>query len=245
MYYSRLILNPRSRQVQRDLGDPYQLHRTILHGFPNGKVHVERNDDESVGVLYRVDAQPQSGLPILLVQSQVTPDWSFLQTEASQSYLLPADPWHGDENPAIKARVIEFQPGQALAFRLRANPTKRLSAGKGHKGKRIGLYTETEQLDWLQRKADQGGFRLLRTQVIQGDKVQWAELRQIERRKAEENPTNPPDEKRPPKTGVLEVQFDGVLQVTDPTAFLTAVQTGIGSGKAFGFGLLSLAPVRG
>src|ERR1700712_3289298 len=140
MYYSRLILNPRSRQVQRDLGDPYQLHRTILHGFPHGKGHVERNDDEAVGVLYRIDVQPQSGLPILLVQSQIVPDWSFLQTETHQDYLLRADPWQGDENPAVKARAIEFQPGQALAFRLRANPTKRLSAGKNHKGKRVGLY---------------------------------------------------------------------------------------------------------
>jgi CRISPR system Cascade subunit CasE len=231
--------------VQRDLGDPYQMHRTILHGFPTGKVEVKRNDDGAVGVLYRVDAQPQSGLPILLVQSQVAPDWSFLQAETFQNYLLPTDPWQGDENPAVKARMIEFQPEQLLAFRLRANPTRRLGkTAASNIGKRVGIYEEEKQLDWLQRKAEQSGFRLLRTQIVQGDKLQWEELRQIERRKTEENNTNQPDEKRPPKTGVLEVQFDGILQVTDPTAFLTAIQAGIGSGKAFGFGLLSVAPMR-
>ena len=41
------------------------------------------------------------------------------------------------------------------------------------------------------------------------------------------------------------VQFDGVLQVTDADLLVRAVQAGIGSGKGFGFGLLSLAPVRG
>jgi hypothetical protein len=37
------------------------------------------------------------------------------------------------------------------------------------------------------------------------------------------------------------VRFDGVLVVTDPALFRETVANGIGSGKAFGFGLLSLA----
>ena len=39
------------------------------------------------------------------------------------------------------------------------------------------------------------------------------------------------------------VRFDGVLQVTDVGALVEAVRGGIGPAKAFGFGLLSLAPV--
>jgi len=38
------------------------------------------------------------------------------------------------------------------------------------------------------------------------------------------------------------VQFNGRLQITDAARFITAVQTGIGPAKAFGCGLLSLAP---
>jgi CRISPR system Cascade subunit CasE len=37
------------------------------------------------------------------------------------------------------------------------------------------------------------------------------------------------------------VTFDGLLRVTDPEALLAALAGGIGSGKGFGFGLLSLA----
>jgi len=39
------------------------------------------------------------------------------------------------------------------------------------------------------------------------------------------------------------VEFQGVLTVTDPALFRTTFTTGIGSAKAFGFGLLALAPV--
>jgi len=51
--------------------------------------------------------------------------------------------------------------------------------------------------------------------------------------------------KNPAKDGArqfhLAVQFDGRLRVTDPGALKEAVRSGIGSAKAYGFGLLSLA----
>ena len=40
---------------------------------------------------------------------------------------------------------------------------------------------------------------------------------------------------------LFSVQFDGVLQVVEPALFVHAIAAGIGSGKAFGFGLLSVA----
>jgi CRISPR system Cascade subunit CasE len=39
------------------------------------------------------------------------------------------------------------------------------------------------------------------------------------------------------------VEFQGVLTVTDPSRFRIAFATGIGSAKAFGFGLLAMAPL--
>jgi len=38
------------------------------------------------------------------------------------------------------------------------------------------------------------------------------------------------------------VLYNGLLEVTDPDLFHRALIRGIGSGKAFGFGLLSVAP---
>lgn len=244
MYYSRLILNPRNRKVQRDLADPYELHRTVFHGFPTGKVDLARDEAEASGVLYRIDVHSQNKLPILLVQSQVMPNWQFLQQEPYQQYLLSLDPYQEQGNPAVKERNFTFTEGQRLSFRLRANPTMRLSAGTGHKGKRIGIYDEEKQRKWLNKKAQQGGFQIMRAEICAGDKVQWEELRDISQQKRQAYQQNPTTEKPPPKTGLLEIQFDGILQVTDPTLFLAAIRSGIGSGKAFGFGLLSVAAVR-
>ena len=38
------------------------------------------------------------------------------------------------------------------------------------------------------------------------------------------------------------VRYDGILEVTDPDKFRKTLASGIGPGKAFGFGLLSVAP---
>lgn len=235
MYLSRLILNPRSRQVQRELANPYEMHRTLARAVPDSPLHVARTQENAAGLLYRLDIQPQSGRLALLVQSQSQPDWGFLlptgaTVDSNQAYLLMTDPWQEEENPAVKAVDLHVTPGQQLQFRLRANPTKRLSAGKGKVGKRVGIYDEEGLHQWLQRKASSGGFQLHALRISQEEKLlqQAAIKRQEQIHKLE----------------LFSVQFDGILQVTDPAAFLTAIQAGIGSGKAFGFGLLSVAPVR-
>lgn len=43
---------------------------------------------------------------------------------------------------------------------------------------------------------------------------------------------------------IQQVQFRGVLHVTDPEMFLKTFQTGIGRGKAFGCGLLQILPIQ-
>lgn len=44
------------------------------------------------------------------------------------------------------------------------------------------------------------------------------------------------------ETTHLAVRFDGLLRITDANAFRETLACGIGPGKAFGFGLLSVAP---
>lgn len=220
MYLSQLTLNPRSRQVRSELGNPYELHRTILNAFPN-------QDAGGPGrVLFRLDVLGRSGEQklALLVQSDKQPEWDHLPN--LDSYLQPTF----DPNPAQKEFSPTFTPGQRLHFRLRANPTKRLlhddPERKLKKGQRIGLLKEDEQLAWLQRKAEQAGFAIFSVTVAAEGKQQAKIRRQDE---PVYNLTH------------LAVRFDGVLQVTDPDRFLLTLQSGIGSGKGLGFGLLSLA----
>jgi CRISPR system Cascade subunit CasE len=215
MYLSRLILNPRNRAVQRELANPYELHRTLMRGYPDDLPEDER-------VLFRIETDPQSGIPTVLAQSQTAPDWSDLTTW--DDYLLPEVQWPPSvfNNPATKQFDLPLQTGQMLAFRLRANPTVK------REGSRHGLYDEEDQRAWLDRKGRRGGFDVRRLTVIkEGNAYAWI--------------------KRNGKTRKLThfaVRFDGILEVTEPDVLRETVKTGIGPAKGFGFGLLSLAPAR-
>jgi len=142
MYLSRLILNPRNRRVQREIAAPYQMHKTLMRGFPND---LDREQDR---VLFRVDNDPLT----VLLQSTLEPRWDWLKDDGARNYLL--------QPPETKSFALNLTSGQTLAFRLRANPTVKRKCDDG-KRRRIGLYREKEQLEWFERKGEHGGFRLL------------------------------------------------------------------------------------
>jgi len=203
VYLSRLLLNDQSRQVQSDLCQPYGLHRTVLAGFAA--------EEMGPRVLYRADLWGST--PALLVQSQSRPDWGCLPGH----YVLS----EGLE-PGLAVRYFEpeLRRGQALAFRLRANPTQR------RRGKRRAWLTGDEQRAWLERKGQQAGFSILSVDC------QMEGLTLLSKRL------------HLPPLRLNSVLYEGVLEVTDPDQCAHAVATGIGSAKAFGFGLLSLAPLQ-
>lgn len=215
MYLSRLILNPRHRRVQAEVAAPYQLHRSLMNAFP-----AELPADERV--LFRLEQGTHRGGLLLLVQSLYRPDWSWLSEPKARGYLLPVD----TPNPEIK----EFQPilaiGQLLAFRLRANPTVKRKFSD--KRRRVGLGKQEEQIAWLRRKGEAGGFALSQAQARQESPAGGVIHRGQETHRLK----------------LLAVQFDGLLRVTDPDRLVATLKGGIGSGKGLGFGLLSLARPR-
>src|SRR5437899_2045929 len=108
MFLSKLCLNLRSRDVRRQIAQPYEMHRTLWStGFRRfGK-------DELGRVLFRLDADRAGRAPAVLVQSDSQPDWSELPRE----YVVDSPEWKSFDPP--------FVVGQRLRFRLRANPTKK------------------------------------------------------------------------------------------------------------------------
>lgn len=210
LYLSRLTLNPRSRQAQSELRDPYEMHRTLSKAFGEG-------DDVQAAArcLFRVEESPRGDLTVL-VQSRTEPAWDCL--------TAPPDYLRG--SPQVKPFAPTLRAGQTLAFRLRANPTQRQSAKpEGRRlGNRVGLYTDEARLAWLSRKASESGFALC--SVTQAGEA--------------------PSECRARGRFVVfsAARFEGILRVTDPERLLSAVGGGIGAGKGFGFGLLSLAPLK-
>ncbi len=222
MYLSRLILNPRSRQVQHELADPYELHRTISRAFPDANY----KDNEPSGILFRVDLHPRTRIPTLLVQSRHIPDWGFLSAE-KKDYLLGVNDLPLDvENPSFKEMDLKLIEGQILAFRLRANPTVKKDREGKKQGQRVGLIHEVDQQKWLERKLESAGAALVSVNIVNEQFTRGKLFIEKEKEK---------------RMNFLSVQFDGVLQVKDQEKLVNTIFTGFGSAKGLGFGLLSLA----
>lgn len=203
--------------ASRVAADPKFLDPFAPNDFSDGHVHVPRADD--VGFLYRVDPRPPARA-VILVQSAIEPNWKYAFQNAR--HLLAAD-------PSVKAWKPSFANGQLLRFRLRANTVRRIaSKTPGKDGPRVPVLPTEEQLrGWLERRAARAGFRLAELSAAvpgylymnkSGEKGAGLRMR--------------------------SVLFDGILTVSDADRFLKTVSSGIGPAKAFGFGLLSIAPVR-
>ncbi len=245
LYLSRLILDLNCRQVWSELAHPYEMHRTLMRAFsqrPADEVEARKQ----FGVLFRGDVDEPRGRVTVYIQSHVPPDWSFLDDHPA--YLSAgAEP----PNPTCKdvGEVYRrLQAGQVLSFRLRANPTKRIgkpSEGNDElKGKRVGLLRQEEQIQWLTRRAEKCGFEIVMKQVQDEDGKTY-EIPRVNVCPEGKQRGHKREDGASHEMTHLAVCFDGLLRITNADAFREALASGIGPAKAFGFGLLSIAPVRG
>lgn len=250
IYLTKMILNPKCPQARRDLGNPQELHRTVSKGFPESEnqehlpKHLRETPRNRFDILHRLDIDKNRGRAILLIQSAVNPDWAF----------LPRDYADEIKQKSVHEQYGQIENGMVLMFRLQANPTKRVPNRdeKAHdrfkdskKRRRVEIIgdenesADEKRIKWLQRKGEEAGFKLTNVEVAPIPNVTSVEKGKLYGRKT--------DEKVPDKTHRLtfgSVVFEGVLQVADAAKFREALQKGIGSGKAYGFGLLSVAPVN-
>jgi len=263
VYLSRLILNVRCREVRRDLADCHDLHRTILRGFPDlPPTGVTIGDARArLGVLFRMESHPRTGAASVLVQSVAEPDWSRLP----DGYLL--DTRGAPPNPdrkTIDGAYSAIRVGDELVFRLRANPTKRLPPSTGadgvrRDGKRVELRTEEELVRWLGEKGTGNtvtgrpglGYRLVTVRARPGlasrgpgeasTAVADARARSVGKVVGQALRPAEGGAARRERMTFGDVLFEGRLVVTDADLFRRTLEQGIGSGKAYGFGLLSVA----
>ncbi|MBI2873173.1 MAG: type I-E CRISPR-associated protein Cas6/Cse3/CasE [Chloroflexi bacterium] len=260
MYLSTLLINvgdnpDRPRPGRLWLRNLYHVHQRLCMAFPSASrktadpdflcpfkpddfgpkpVHEQRSADG--GFLFRVDPQP-GGRAAILVQSGARPDLEYAFHNAD--YLLCAS--------QVREYDPQFRTGEALRFRLLANPVRKVSAksldveGKPFEEKWIGKdvpVPPTELPHWLERRAEPGwsaqknardeqtppGFRLIKVLPPQAGYVYWSK-----------------SGKEGTGQRLRSVRYDGVLEVTNPDHFRKTLMHGIGPGKAFGFGLLSIA----
>lgn len=222
MYLSVLKLNPLSPNVRRDMSDVTEMHRTVMRAFP--ETEPGKNARQEYGVLYRLDVFRSTGEIWLYVQSRVEPNWERLP----RYYVIEGDP-EAIRMKSLTSAYAQIHNGQALRFRLRANPTVKVDTktredGVRRNGRRVPVRGEENQVKWLERKGKESGFELRQVAIQRSGSAELYRGR----------------EKNRVFQGVL---YEGILVVTDADLFREALQKGIGPAKAFGFGLLSVAPV--
>ncbi|MFB7337752.1 type I-E CRISPR-associated protein Cas6/Cse3/CasE [Streptomyces adustus] len=205
---ARIHLNPHSRDVQRDLRDATQMHRTVMRTVPDGLGNSPR---QQAGLLYRLEESDTSST--LLVQAA-----------RLDPARLPAG-YGKTEVKSLAPMFAALSKGLAVRYRIVVNPAKRerLSlAEKNKHGKIIPLSGADADQWWLRRAADAG----LQVHVMTPTSLE---------------PVRPRGTPAPSMRHSL-LRYDGTATVTDPAALTEAILTGIGRGKPYGAGLLSLAP---
>ena len=239
MYLSRLVLDTRSRQVLHDLGDCQDLHRTLLRAFPQAPDGA--GGREHAGLLFRLE--PDQTPPVVLAQSRLAPDWSLLPGR----YLR-----EGGAAVKVFAALDGLAAGMHLRFRVRANPTHAApppgTEGQFGRGKRRsllfgpavsgdGLTGEQRCLAWLARKGAESGFDLA---AVPGNAA-VPDVRVAIEDRLRGWRRDPHEDGARRQLTLSTVLFEGRLLVRDAAALREAVAHGIGPGKAYGCGLLSLA----
>jgi CRISPR system Cascade subunit CasE len=137
----------------------------------------------------------------------------------------PMDAW---ESKSVQDSF--YQHGR-YRFSLIANPTRKLvvrdaQGNRKKNGRRTPLSRREDLLNWISRKGQTHGFR-----------PDMPSLKTIPR------PRQPFMKKGGGGTHTA-TEFTGFLEVTDPAAFKEAACKGVGTAKAFGFGMLCLVPAK-
>ncbi|MER7771306.1 type I-E CRISPR-associated protein Cas6/Cse3/CasE [Kitasatospora sp. NPDC096140] len=250
-YLSRVRINPLRAASRNLLANPRALHGAVLAGIP----------DTAPGdrILWRLDAD-HPRRPMLLVLTPSKPDWTHVVEQAG---------WPDAEGEHYAIRdysplLAQLAAGREFAFRLKASPVQNTSkpdkasahrtktaAELHHRSYRMAHRTAAHQLTWFLDRTTRWGFTVpeARTDTpapglepfasdVTADARPGREVRITDRSR---NTFTKPGTRAP--VTLTTATFEGRLQITDPGLLQTALLGGIGPSKAYGCGLLTLAPL--
>lgn len=208
----------RHRDARRDLASAVGMHHRLMMLFPDDLGPTARNN---LGVLFRLeDGVGPTRSPQILLQSGERPDLNRLPAGYSTTAATK------DITPLLEL----LTNGRTVRYRIDANAvrkpghTTRAATGAKPVIPLIGADAD----DWWARQAEErSGLKLITTHstpltAARGERSQ--DKNQIKH---------------------ARTRFEGTAVVTDHDTLRQRVTDGIGRGKSYGCGLLSLAPLTG
>lgn len=220
MFLTRMPINTRRRGAQKLLSSPQAMHAAIQSGFPPGAL-----EGAGARALWRIDRGTNAEATLYLV-SPVEPDLSHVVEQAGWQ---SGEMWQTRDYRKLLDRLTL---GQFWAFRLTANPVF-----SGYKTgtdwgdtKPLAHVTVKQQENWLLDRAERAGFR------VPDGPHDVASIRVTNRSTLR-------FAKGGHRVVIGTATFEGVLEVIDADTLSRTLTCGIGRAKAYGCGLLTLAPL--
>ena len=217
-YFSKFLINPQRRGARKLLSSPQALHAAVMATIPPD---IKTEDGR---ILWRLDVTGHQY--VLYVLSPEKPDFSALVEQAGWN-TRPGESAH------YGRLLAKLENGQEWGFRLAANPVKR----QVKNGKTWPHVTPAQQSAWLRGRAPQWGFEII---PVEGQEIEDAPT--VTRRQ-NLSFARRGSEGKIGTVALRKVQFDGALRITNVEQFRKALVNGMGRGKAYGMGLMTLAPL--
>ncbi|MEN8655470.1 type I-E CRISPR-associated protein Cas6/Cse3/CasE [Streptomyces sp. 21So2-11] len=233
MYLTRFRVNTARAQSRRLLSSPQTTHAAVMSSFPD----LLPTATDTPRVLWRLDRAATAQVH-LFVASPTRPDLTHLveQTGWPAAATEQARGWTTYDYAPFLARLDK---GGTWNFRLTANPVHSIRNQEGVPTKRTAHLTPRHQLGWLLQRQEAGGFRIhekpadkQHTEFGDTHQVTVSDKRALDFAKRGEKG----------RVTITTVTYDGRLEVTDPHALRRLLTAGLGKAKAYGCGLMTLAP---
>src|SRR5690606_13379869 len=226
MWLTKIVPDLRYRQTRADFRTAGNLHRKLIRLSSDLGEERIANPRQQSGLLFRIE-ETRNEL-YLLVQSH-----SPLRVDR----LGPG--YHGVQMRNLDPFLARLDKGSRVRYRIVASPTKRLGRSENNT-QRLGLKEPPKKPreytwalrgaaaeEWWHSRAAANGRELLSTYAQTLDDVR-----------------DPGTADRSRKIRHPAVRFDGEAVISDVDAVRHAVLNGIGRGKSYGCGLLSLALIE-
>lgn len=235
MYLTRFRINTARADARRLLASPQSMHAGVMSSFPD----LLPTADETPRVLWRLDRNASAEV-ILFIVGPSQPDLTHLVEQAGWPSAAAAGRpgWHTYQYAPFLERLGD---ASTWSFRLTANPVHQIRRKEGEETKRTAHIVPRYQLEWLIKRQEASGFRILEKPADarlteHGDELQVIvrDQRDIEFQKRGEKG----------RVTIKTVTYDGRLEVTDAESLRRTLTAGLGKAKAYGCGLMTLAPIK-